>query len=60
MNNLRDRELIYGITTVTLFELHCGTLKEKEELMIEKLPKIEFEERSARIGGEIFKESRLG
>lgn len=56
LNNLRDKEFTYGITTITLFELYCGTLKEKEELMIEKLPKTEFEERSARIGGEMFRD----
>lgn len=56
LNELRERELTYGITTITLFELCCGTLKEKEELMIEKFPKLEFEERSARIGGEIFRD----
>ncbi|MFO7967197.1 MAG: type II toxin-antitoxin system VapC family toxin [Archaeoglobaceae archaeon] len=56
LNDLRDRELTYGITTITLFELYCGTLKEKEELMIEKLPKLEFEERSAKIGGEMFRD----
>ncbi len=56
LKNLSDRELNYGITTITLFELYCGTLKEKEGLMIEKLPKIEFDERSARIGGETFRD----
>lgn len=56
LNKLRSKELIYGITTITLFELHCGTLREKEELMIEKLPKIEFEEKSARIGGDIYRD----
>ncbi len=56
LNNLRDKELTYGITTITLFELYCGTLKEKEELMIEKLPKTGFEEKSARIGGEMFRD----
>lgn len=56
LSNLSDKELNYGITTITLFELYCGTLKEKEGLMIEKLPKIEFDEKSARIGGEIFRD----
>ena len=29
-------ELIYSISTITLFELHCGQLKEREKLMLEK------------------------
>ena len=56
LDELERRKLVYGISTVTLFELHCGQLKEKEELMLEKLPKLPFDERSARTAGRIYRD----
>ena len=53
---LLNKELIVGLSAITLFELYCGTLKEKEELMLEKLPKLEFDEKSAKIAGKIFRD----
>ena len=26
------KKLVYGVSTITLFELHCGRLKEREEI----------------------------
>ncbi len=49
-------EWVYGLSAITVFELYCGTLKEKEELMIEKLPKLHFDEKSAKIAGEIYRD----
>ncbi|MBO8174999.1 MAG: type II toxin-antitoxin system VapC family toxin [Thermococcus sp.] len=56
LDTLVKKGLIYGVSTITLFELHCGTLKEREELMLEKLPKLEFEEESAKIAGKIYRD----
>jgi len=52
------KNFIYGISVVTLFELHCGNLKEREELFLEKMPKISLEESSARLAGKIFRSLR--
>ncbi|USS40237.1 type II toxin-antitoxin system VapC family toxin [Thermococcus aggregans] len=46
----------YSLPTVVLFELHCGHLKEREELMLEMIPKVEFDENSAKIAGAIFRD----
>ncbi len=56
LDELERRKLTYGISTITLFELHCGRLKEREELMIEKLPKLPFDEGSARTAGRIYRD----
>lgn len=42
---MRDRLIelsLYGISTVTLFELYCAHIKPREELMLEKIPKLPF------------------
>ncbi len=43
------------ITSITVFELYCGNLKENERIMIDNLPKLNFDEKSAKIAGNIFK-----
>ncbi len=57
---VRDRlielGLNYGISTVTLFELHCARLKPREELMLEKLPKLPFDEGSAKLAGNMYRD----
>jgi len=52
------RDFVYGISVVTLFELHCGTLKEREEIFLDKIPKLSYEENSAKLAGKIFRELR--
>ncbi|MDI9609986.1 MAG: type II toxin-antitoxin system VapC family toxin [Archaeoglobales archaeon] len=54
--NALPRDLNYFIATITVFELYCGKLKEREEIMIEKLPKVEFCENSAKIAGKIYRD----
>ncbi|WP_335755234.1 type II toxin-antitoxin system VapC family toxin [Thermococcus siculi] len=41
---------------MVVFELYCGRLKEREELMLEMMPKVEFNEEAAKIAGTIFKD----
>lgn len=53
-NRLIELGLNYGISTITLFELHCAHLKPREELMLEKLPKLPFDEESAKLAGNIY------
>ena len=53
---LYSEEMEYALPTVVLFELHCGHLKEREELMLEMMPKVEFDENSAKIAGAIFRD----
>ncbi len=53
---LYREEREYALPTVVLFELHCGHLKEREELMLEMMPKVEFDENSAKIAGAIFRD----
>ena len=48
-------ELIYSISTITLFELHCGQLKRGRSSCWRKLPKLPFDERCARTAGRIFR-----
>jgi predicted nucleic acid-binding protein len=43
------------ITSITVFELYCGNLKENEMIMIDNLPKLNFDNKSAKIAGSIFK-----
>jgi len=52
------KDLIYGISVITLFELYCGSLKEREEIFLEKIPKLNFDERSAKLAGKIYRELR--
>lgn len=51
-----SRDFSYGISIITLFELHCGTLKEREEIFLERIPKLSYEEDSARIAAKIYRE----
>jgi len=51
-----QRDLEYGISVITLFELYCGKLKEREEIFLEKMPKLDYDERSAKLAGKIFRE----
>ncbi len=53
-----SRDLVYGISVVTLFELYCGSLKEKEEIFLEKLPKLPYDEVAAKLAGKIFRSLR--
>jgi len=46
------------ITSITVFELHCGDLKENEMIMIDNLPKLNFDNKSAKIAGSIFKKTK--
>ena len=50
------RDFVYGISAVTLFELHYGTLKEREEIFLDKIPKLSYDENSAKLAGKIFRE----
>ncbi len=52
------KDLIYGISVITLFELYCGSLKEREEIFLEKVPKLNFDEKSAKLAGKIYRELR--
>ena len=49
------KKLVYGVSTITLFELHCGRLKEREEVFLEKLPKLDFDADSAKLAGKIYR-----
>ena len=51
-----SRDLVYGISVITLFELHCGTLKEREEIFLEKMPKLSYDADSAKLAGKIYRE----
>ncbi|AEC51895.1 nucleic acid-binding protein [Pyrococcus sp. NA2] len=46
----------YAIPTIVLFELYCGNLKEREVLMLEMIPKVEFNEEAAKIAGWMFQD----
>ena len=52
------KDLICGISVITLFELYCGSLKEREEIFLEKIPKLNFDEKSAKLAGKIYRELR--
>jgi len=59
LRELQSREdTVYGISVITLFELYCGSLKEKEKLFLEEIPKLGFDEKSAKYAGMIYKELR--
>ena len=53
-----SKDLVYGISVITLFELHCGNLKDREEIFLEKIPKLSYDENSARLAGKIYRELR--
>jgi len=55
-DRLAELGLEYGISTITLFELHCARLKPREELMLEKIPKLPFDEMSAKLAGSIYQD----
>lgn len=46
----------YALPTIVVFELYCGHLKEREELMLEVMPKVEFNEEAAKIAGAMFRD----
>ncbi|WP_297069722.1 type II toxin-antitoxin system VapC family toxin [Thermococcus sp.] len=46
----------YALPTIVVFELYCGHLKEREQLMVEMMPKVEFNEEAAKIAGAIFRD----
>ncbi len=46
----------YTLPTIIVFELYCGHLKEREELMLEIMPKVEFNEEAAKIAGAVFRD----
>lgn len=46
----------YALPAIVLFELYCGSLKEREGLMLEMMPKVEFNEEAAKIAGAIFRD----
>ncbi|WP_297507617.1 type II toxin-antitoxin system VapC family toxin [Thermococcus sp.] len=46
----------YALPAIVVFELYCGHLKEREELMLEMMPKVEFNEEAAKIAGAIFRD----
>ena len=52
------RELVYGASVISLFELDCGTLKGREEIFLEKIPKLSYDQNSAKLSGKIFRELR--
>ena len=49
LDELKDETTVYGISVITLFELHCGTLKEREEMFLEKIPKLDFDEKKCKV-----------
>ena len=53
-----SKDLVYGISVISLFELHCGTLKGREEIFLDKIPKLSYDENSAKLAGKIFRELR--
>ncbi len=55
-DRLAEMGMSYGISTITLFELYCGRLKPKEELMLEKITKMPFDGESARLAGKIYRD----
>ncbi len=50
------KEEIFAITSITLFELWQGKLKEVEKFVLDNLPKYPFDEKSAKLAGIILKE----
>ncbi len=62
LNHLRKyRNKVFGITSITEFELFCVELKEKEIIMLDSLQTCDFDKKAGRIGGNIFKDlKKLG
>ena len=54
LKNLGNK--VFGITSVTEFELFCVDLKEKEAIMLDSLEACDFDKKAGRIGGYIFKD----
>jgi len=52
---LSESSTVYGISVITFFELQCGKLKEREEIFLENIPKLDFDEKSARFAGSIYR-----
>jgi len=47
---------VFGIASVTEFELFSGDLKEKEVIMLDRLETCDFDKKAGRIGGYIFRD----
>ncbi len=56
LDRLKDETTVYGISVITLFELYCGSLKDREEIFLERIPKLEFDEKSAKFAGKIYRD----
>ncbi len=56
LDRLKDETTVYGISVITLFELYCGSLKDREEIFLERIPKLEFDEKSAMFAGKIYRD----
>ncbi len=56
LDKLKNETTVYGISVITMFELYCGSLKEREEIFLERIPKIEFDEKCAKFAGRIYKD----
>lgn len=52
----RYKDKVFGISSITEFELFCVELKEKEVIMLDNLPTREFDKKAGRIGGHIFRD----
>ncbi len=52
----KNRNRVFGITSVTEFELFCVDLKEKEVIMLDSLPACDFDKKAGRIAGNIYKD----
>ena len=56
LNHLKkNKKKVFGITSITEFELFCVDLKEKEIIMLDNLETCDFDKKAGRIGGNIFK-----
>ncbi len=56
MLRVLPKEVVYGISVISLFELYCGSLKEREKIFLEKVPKLNFDESSARLAGKVYRD----
>ena len=52
----RYKDKVFGISSITEFELFSVELKEKEVIMLDNLPTREFDKKAGRIGGHIFRD----
>jgi tRNA(fMet)-specific endonuclease VapC len=50
------KDKVFGITSITEFELFCVELKDREVIMLDNLPTQEFDKKAGRIGGHIFRD----